>query len=100
MRLFLSLVAAASLSCSSSNGPAGATANDGGTGMDGLAIGPMDGGGGAETAASEDFNATASDFDCFKNSEWTLVGLSHYKNALGHAAEMLSVATSADGGTF
>jgi hypothetical protein len=52
---------------------------------------------GAET---EDFMATAATFDCLKGSEWTQVGLSYFKNTLGHTGEMLAVARSPDGGTF
>ncbi len=51
-------------------------------------------------ATVDDFNATAADFDCLENSEWTTVGVSRYKNQLGHTAEALSVARSPDGGTF
>jgi hypothetical protein len=55
-----------------------------------------------EVAAPEDFNATAADLDCTRNSEWTAVGLglTHFKNVLGHTNEMLQAARSADGGTF
>lgn len=52
------------------------------------------------SSTADDFNATATDFDCLENSEWTTVGLSRYKNTLGHTDEMLSVARSPDGGTF
>jgi hypothetical protein len=48
----------------------------------------------------EDFMATAATFDCLKGSEWTQVGLSFFKNTLGHTAEMLAVARSPEGGTF
>ncbi len=48
----------------------------------------------------EDFNATPADFDCLKSSEWTTVGLSKFKNVLGHTAEALAVANSPDGGTY
>jgi hypothetical protein len=50
--------------------------------------------------AGEDYNATATDFDCLENSEWTTVGVSRYKNMLGHTGEALSVAHSPEGGTF
>lgn len=43
---------------------------------------------------------SAATFDCLKNHEWTQVGLSLYKNVLGHDAEMLAVASSPDGGVF
>jgi hypothetical protein len=48
----------------------------------------------------EDFAATAADFDCLKDGEWTTVGVSRFKNVLGHTAEMLAVANSPDGGTY
>jgi hypothetical protein len=53
-----------------------------------------------QSSAVEDFDAGPSDFDCLKNSEWTTVGVSRYKNVLGHTDEMLAVAHSLDGGTF
>ncbi len=74
--------------CSSSSSP-------------GAAPGGSDGGktgdGGIE---GEDFMATAATFDCPKGSEWTQVGLSFFKNTLGHGDEMLAVARSPEGGTF
>jgi hypothetical protein len=51
-------------------------------------------------ATPEDFDAGPADFDCLKNSEWTTVGVSRYKNLLGHAADALAVARSADGGKY
>src|SRR5262249_39588878 len=51
-------------------------------------------------AGPEDFVASMSDFDCSRIGEWTTVGIAHYKNALGHTDEMLSVARSPNGGTF
>jgi hypothetical protein len=57
-------------------------------------------GSGESGSSVEDFAASASDFDCSRNSEWTTVGLAHYKNALGHTEEMLTVARSSIGGTF
>lgn len=51
-------------------------------------------------ASAQDFAATAATFDCLKRSEWTQVGLSFFKNTLGHTDEMLAVARSADGGTL
>jgi hypothetical protein len=43
---------------------------------------------------------TAADFDCLQGGEWTTVGVSRFKNVLGHTAEMLAVAQSADGGVY
>jgi len=54
----------------------------------------------AGPAVPEDFDAGPTDFDCLKNPEWTTVGVARYKNGLGHAAETLAVAMSADGGTY
>jgi hypothetical protein len=54
----------------------------------------------ADGGTVEDINPTTSDFDCLKNSEWTTVGLSRYKNLLGHEAETLSIARSPNGGVF
>jgi hypothetical protein len=48
----------------------------------------------------EDFSPTAATFDCLTRSEWTQVGLSYFKNVLGHTTEMLDVARSPEGGTF
>jgi|HubBroStandDraft_4_1064222.scaffolds.fasta_scaffold21449_2 hypothetical protein len=48
----------------------------------------------------EDFVPTTADFDCLNDSEWTTVGVSRFKNMLGHTAEMLAVARSADGGVY
>jgi hypothetical protein len=53
-----------------------------------------------QSSAVEDVDAGPADFDCLQNSEWTAVGLSQYKNVLGHTDEMLAVARSLDGGTF
>ena len=97
MKHFWLPIAATCLGCSSSNAPMDSTlpsSNDGAAAVDALAL--IEGG----DAATEDFAATAVDFDCTKNAEWTAVGLSHYKNALGHTAEMLAIARSVDGGTF
>jgi hypothetical protein len=61
----------------------------------------MNSDGGADPdGAVGDYFASASDFDCLKNSEWTTVGVSRFKNQLGHTAEMLAVANSSDGGTY
>src|SRR5579863_6811401 len=51
-------------------------------------------------ADAEDFMATEATFDCLKRSEWTQVGLSYFKNTLGHTDEMLAVARSPEGGTL
>jgi hypothetical protein len=51
-------------------------------------------------ATVEDINPTTTDFDCLKNSEWTTVGVSRYKNVLGHEAEAIAAAKSASGGVF
>jgi hypothetical protein len=55
---------------------------------------------GAGEASVEDFAASMSDFDCSRNSEWTTIGLAHYKNVAGHTTEMLAVARSSSGGTY
>ena len=62
--------------------------------------GITEGGAGEAEVGGEDFVASMSDFDCSRNGEWTAVGLAHYKNVLGHTAEMLAVARSSSGGTF
>ncbi|HTB78214.1 MAG TPA: hypothetical protein VK762_33450 [Polyangiaceae bacterium] len=49
---------------------------------------------------AEDFMATEATFDCLKGSEWTQVGLSYFKNTLGHTDEMLAVVRSPEGGTL
>jgi hypothetical protein len=54
----------------------------------------------ASAAVVEDFDAGPTDFDCLKNSEWTSVGVARYKNMLGHTAETLAAARSADGGKY
>jgi hypothetical protein len=51
-------------------------------------------------ATASDIDAGPADFDCLHDPEWTVVGVSHYKNVLGHTDEMLAVARSADGGTY
>jgi hypothetical protein len=59
--------------------------------------------GGSQTDGGEadaGFVPFAATFDCLKNPEWTQVGLSLYKNVLGHTAETLAVANSPDGGVF
>jgi hypothetical protein len=89
-------LAAAVLGSSGAFGCASSAAS--GTGDNGLSAGD------ASTADSgvtgEDFTPTAADFDCLQDSEWATVGLSRYKNVLGHTAEMLAVAQSPDGGVF
>jgi hypothetical protein len=103
------LVAAASLGCSSSNAapPAAVTGAD--AAADQASANPDGARDQAtaspdatadQTSALEDFAAQAADFDCNRNSEWTAVGFSHYKNALGHTTEMLAVARSSDGGVY
>ncbi len=54
----------------------------------------------ADGQAAEDYAPKASDFDCLQGNDWTTVGVSRFKNLLGHTAEMLAVARSADGGVF
>jgi hypothetical protein len=79
------------LGCSSSSGGAAGAS----------ALGAGDAGAGADTGVvGEDFVPTVADFDCVLGPEWTLVGLSRFKNALGHTAEMLDVAQSPDGGVY
>jgi len=83
---------------------AGASSSGGGTQS------TSSGGGGATgtdaTVASdagssvEDFVPTTADFDCLQDSDWTTIGVSRFKNVLGHTAEMLAVARSADGGVY
>ena len=55
---------------------------------------------GAPPESDAQYVATVSDFDCLQDSEWTTVGVSRFKNQLGHTAEMLAVAYSHDGGTY
>src|SRR5579863_343293 len=76
------------LACSSSSG--GSSSSPGGG----------SGGGDGGNAGDAGFVPSAETFDCLKNSEWTQVGLSLYKNVLGHQAEMLAVASSPDGGVY
>jgi hypothetical protein len=54
----------------------------------------------ADGGKVEDYDPTTADFDCLKNSEWTTVGVSRYKNLLGHEAAAVAAAKSATGGTF
>ncbi len=92
--LLFSLVAAASLGCSSTSSttPASSESSSGAAAEAGPSV--------VVDAGVVDFKAVPSDFDCLKNTEWTTVGIARYKNELGHAAETLAVARSADGGTF
>jgi hypothetical protein len=76
------------LGCSSgSSTGAAASTEDASVGSDGGVVG-------------EDFVPTTADFDCLQDSEWTTIGVSRFKNMLGHTAEMLAVARSADGGVY
>lgn len=108
MKFALLFVATAFLACKSSDTPkTPVSTNDGSlddvavTSDDAPASGPAaDGSASDGNVSGEDFVATLSDFDCNRNSEWTLVGIARYKNMLGHDAEMLAVARSATGGTY
>jgi hypothetical protein len=88
----LAVLAILGAGCSSTSGSpaAAASAND-------AADVSVDG---AVATSSEDIDAGPADFDCLKNAEWTTVGLSRFKNVLGHGDETLAVARSLDGGTF
>ncbi len=106
MKIALMFVATACLACHSSDTPkAPVSTNPGDGSLDDVAA-TSDGGPAADGPASdgsviaEDFVATLSDFDCNRNSEWTMVGVARYKNTLGHDAEMLAVARSTSGGTY
>jgi hypothetical protein len=76
--------------CASSSGGNGASP---GESPDGSADGSI-------STTAEDYDAGPESFDCLENSEWVTVGVSRYKNMLGHTDEMLAVARSADGGVF
>jgi len=96
MKICLLLIAGACIGCSSS---------DSGSTSLGLDAAPSSESGSASDIThgddgGEDFAATAADFDCSHNPEWTTVGLAHYKNTLAHTDEMLRVAQSSNGGTF
>lgn len=103
MKIFFLLMAGACVACGSSDSgsssmdlvPDGSLSDVAST----LDSATSDGSAAAEGGV-EDFAASASDFDCSHNSEWTTVGLAHYKNVLGHTTEMLAVARSAAGGTY
>ncbi len=110
MKIVFLLVATACLACRSSDTPkASVSANPSDGSLDDVAatfdsgptIGPAaDGSASDGSVSGEDFVATLSDFDCNRNSEWTMVGVARYKNTLGHDAEMLAVARSPSGGTY
>ncbi len=114
MKVYFLLIAAAGMGCSSSDSgplisasPDGATSSDSAPVMDGAndaspaVAATVDGAAAADgDDGGEDFAATAADFDCSHNPEWTTVGLAHYKNTLGHADAMLNVARSSGGGTY
>jgi hypothetical protein len=94
MKIGLLLIAVNFIGCSSSDDTgtqsppleADAAPSDAGAGLESSVDGRTD----EDGSSIEDFAASASDFDCDRNSEWTTVGLAHYKNALGHTAEMLA----------
>jgi hypothetical protein len=90
---------------SSGAGSSGTTASSGGGTVEPPDAGPAhptDAGVGltADGGTVEDYAPNVSDFDCLKNSEWTIVGVSRYKNVLGHDTGTLAAARSAAGGTF
>jgi hypothetical protein len=110
MKIALLFVITACLACRSSDTPKASVSTNPGDGSlndvaatsdDGPTSGPAaDGSASDGNVIGEDFVATLSDFDCNRNSEWTMVGVARYKNTLGHDAEMLAVARSATGGTY
>ena len=111
MKVAVLFVATACLACQSSdtlkdsclNEPRATDRSDdvAATSDDGPTSGPAaDGSASDGNVISEDFVAALTDFDCNRNSEWTMVEIAHYKNALGHDAEMLATAESATGGTY
>lgn len=115
MKLYALLMAACCVGCSSSDtgpsptptdaaamtdAPVAEAAREAGNQEAGMAEGATEGGAGEVGASGEDYVASMSDFDCSRNSEWTTVGLAHYKNVLGHTADMLAVARSSSGGTY
>jgi len=110
MKVAVLFVATACLACRSSDTPKtpvstnpgdGSLGDVAGTSDDRPTIGPAaDGSASDGNVIGEDFVAALSDFDCNRNSEWTIVGIARYKNALGHDAEMLATARSATGGTY
>ena len=91
--LLFALTCATALACSSGSS----------TGSGAAAPAPAEAGPGGQPeggAALEDYVPDAASFDCVKGAQWTQVGASVFKNVLGHTAEMLAVARSADGGVF
>jgi hypothetical protein len=107
MKIALMFVATACLACSSSNTPKTPVSTSDGslndapsTSDDGPTSGPAADGSVSDGNVSEDFVAALSDFDCNRNSEWTMVGIARYKNMKGHDAEMLAVARSTSGGAY
>jgi hypothetical protein len=110
MKVAVLFVATACLACKSSDTPktpVSTNPSDGSlddvaaTSDDRPTSGPAaDGSASDGSVVSEDFVATLTDFDCNRNSEWTMVGIARYKNTLGHDAEMLATARSATGGTY
>jgi hypothetical protein len=90
--LAVAIASSAAVACSSSSDGTGSGA---GGGSSSGSVSTGDGG-----AVSQDREPTAADFTCTHGSDWTLVGISRYKNYLGHQDEMLAVARSADGGVF
>jgi hypothetical protein len=95
MKVGLLLFAAMCMDCKSSNTQLASSAKDSGDGASQNSAETSDG-----LPVVEDFVATVNDFDCNRNSEWTMVGIARYKNTLGHDAEMLSVARAPTGGTY
>ena len=110
MKVAVLFVATACLACRSSDTPKtsvstnpsdGSLGDVAATSDDRPTSGPAaDGSAGDGNVSSEDFVAALTDFDCNRNSEWTMVGIARYKNALGHDAEMLATARSVTGGTY
>ncbi|HEX3771368.1 MAG TPA: hypothetical protein VHV30_10905 [Polyangiaceae bacterium] len=89
--LAIAVASSASVACSSSSGASG----DGSGGNTSAATA----GSGAD-AGAPDREPTTDDFTCIHGSDWTQVGISHYKNILGNTDAMLAIARSADGGVF
>jgi hypothetical protein len=82
------IAAVGAMGCSSTSSAGDAPVSDAGA-----ALSP-------DGATAEDIVPTAADFDCIHGSAWTTVGISQYKNLLGHTDEMLAVARADAGGTF
>lgn len=104
MKIAILFVATAFLACHSSDTPKTSVTTTPDGSLDDVAApsddAPTADGSATDGNVGEDFVATLSDFDCNRNSEWTLVGIARYKNMRGHDAEMLAVAGSATGGTY